>query len=216
MVVNQARSGIAANLAQSWEFAYWWRGRLYRESEAPRLAVPVKLFEVEVVEWVCPKCGGKADWAPEPKCPVCGARCQPRSSKEVLPELPDAAEALERVLERVCGEAVFRGAVVLDPPGTFQPLFAWKSLDAELPDGSRLIGAHAGKARFLRRGLGARRLAVFDTPSERFFELPGNLCLVVWRAGFIECFAFEVPEPERAVELLEAEAPSGDRAPLKL
>ena len=180
--------------------AYWWRGRLYRESEAPPLAVPVKLFEVEVVEWVCPKCGGKADWAPEPKCPACGARCQPRSSKEVLPELPDAAEALERVLERVCGEAVFRGAVVLDPPSALQPLFAWKSLDAELPDGSRLIGVHAGKARFLKRGFTLRA---------ELFELPGNLCLVVWRASFIECIAFEVPEPERAVELLEAEAPGG-------
>ena len=197
---------VAANRARSGELAYWWRGKLYRGSEAPPLAVPVRLLEVEVTEWVCPRCGAKADWAPEPRCPACGARARPRLFKEVLPELPDAAEALERALKRVCGEAAFRGSVVLDPPGAFQPLFAWRSLDAELPDGSRLIGARAGRPRFLRRGLGGPRL----------LELPGNLCLLVWSAGFVECLAFEVPEPERAAELLEAEAPGGDRAPLKL
>jgi hypothetical protein len=67
----------------------------------------------------------------------------------------------------------------------------------ELPDGSRLVGAYAGKPRFLKRGFRNGPLAIF--------ELLGNLAAIVWR-GFLECLAFEVEEPERLVELLSASA----------
>jgi NMD protein affecting ribosome stability and mRNA decay len=70
--------------------AYWWRGRLHSEREAPQLAIPLKLVKVEAVEWLCPRCGERAEWGPEPKCPVCGARCEPRTRVEEVPELVDA------------------------------------------------------------------------------------------------------------------------------
>jgi len=176
------------------EVAYWWRGRLYSGGEAPPLAVPLKLVEVESVEWLCPKCGERAEWGPEPRCPLCGARCEPRTRVEEVPELVDAVEALERAFNRVC-RARFRGAAALEPLGIFVPLFAWRPLDVELPDGSRLVGAYAGKPRFLKRG--------FRNGSA--FELPGNLAAIVW-SGFLECLAFEVEEPEKLVELLSASA----------
>ena len=75
------------------------------------------------------------------------------------------------------------------------PLFAWKPLDLELPDGSRLVGVYAGRPRFLKRGFR-------NGPT---FELPGNLAAVVW-SGFLECLVFEVEEPEKLVELLSASA----------
>jgi len=174
------------------EVAYWWRGRLHSEREAPPLAVPLRLVKVESVEWLCPKCGERAEWGPEPRCPLCGARCEPRTVASKVPELVDAAEALERAFSRVC-RAGFRGAVALEPFGLFLPLFAWKPLDLELPDGSRLVGVYAGKPRFLKRG--------FRNGSA--FELPGNLAAIVW-SGFLECLAFEVEEPERLVELLSS------------
>ncbi|MCC6049395.1 MAG: hypothetical protein LM580_01735 [Thermofilum sp.] len=173
---------------------YWWRGRLYREREAPPLAIPLRLVEVESVEWLCPKCGERAEWSPEPRCPLCGARCEPRTLVVEVPELVDAVEALERAFNRVC-RAGFRGAVALEPWGASLPLFVWKPLDLELPDGSRLVGAYAGRPRFLRRG--------FRNGSA--FELPGNLAAIVW-SGFLECLAFEVEEPEKLVELLSASA----------
>ena len=176
------------------EVAYWWRGRLHSEREAPPLAVPLRLVKVEAVEWVCPKCGARAEWDPEPRCPVCGARCEPRTVASKVPELADAVEALERAFSRVC-EARFMGAVALEPFGLFLPLFAWKPLDLELPDGSRLVGAYAGRPRFLRRGFRGE-LAVF--------ELPGNLAAIVWSGGLLECLAFEVEEPLRLVELLSS------------
>jgi hypothetical protein len=103
----------------------------------------------------------------------------------------DSVEALERAFSRVC-EARFRGAVLLEPWGAFLPLFAWKPLDLELPDGSRLVGVCAGRPRFLKRGFRGE-LAVF--------KLPGNLAAIVWR-GSLECLAFEVEEPLKLVELL--------------
>jgi hypothetical protein len=178
------------------EVGYWWRGRLYREREAPPLAVPLRLVKVEAVEWLCPKCGERAEWGPEPKCPVCGARCEPRTRVEEVPELVDAVEALERAFNRAC-RARFRGAVALEPLGIFVPLFAWRPLDLELPDGSQLVGAYAGKPRFLKRG--------FRNDPLTIFELPGNLAAVVWR-GLLECLAFEVEEPLKLVELLSASA----------
>jgi hypothetical protein len=108
----------------------------------------------------------------------------------------DAAEALERAFNRVC-KAEFRGAVLLEPWGAFLPLFAWRPLDMELPDGSRLVGAYAGKPRFLKRG--------FRNGPLTTFELPGNLAAIVW-SGLLECLAFEVEEPLRLVELLSASA----------
>ena len=174
--------------------AYWWRGRLYREGEAPPLAVPLRLLEIEAVEWVCPRCGAKAEWSPEPRCPVCGAKCEPRASVSEIPELVDAIEALERAFSRAC-RARFRGSVALEPWGAFLPLFTWRSLDLELPDGSRLVGAYAGRPRFLKRG--------FHNGST--FELPGNLAAIVW-SGLLECLAFEVEEPLKLVELLSASA----------
>ncbi|MCC6049478.1 MAG: hypothetical protein LM580_02155 [Thermofilum sp.] len=176
------------------EVAYWWRGRLYSEREAPPLAVPLRLVKVESVEWLCPKCGERAEWGPEPRCPLCGAKCEPRTVASKVPELVDAVEALERAFSRVC-EARFRGAVALEPFGLFLPLFTWRPLDLELPDGSRLVGVYAGKPRFLKRG--------FRNGST--FELPGNLAAVVW-SGFLECLAFEVGEPLKLVELLSASA----------
>ncbi|MCC6049351.1 MAG: hypothetical protein LM580_01515 [Thermofilum sp.] len=176
------------------EVGYWWRGRLYREGEAPPLAVPLKLAKIEAVEWVCPRCGAKAEWSPEPKCPVCGAECEPRTLVVEVPELVDAVEALERAFSRAC-EARFMGAVALEPFGLFLPLFAWKPLDLELPDGSRLVGVYAGRPRFLKRGFR-------NGPT---FELPGNLAAIVW-SGLLECLAFEVGEPEKLVELLSASA----------
>jgi hypothetical protein len=86
--------------------------------------------------------------------------------------------------------------VALEPFGLFLPLFAWKPLDVELPDGSRLVGAYAGRPRFLRRGFRGELAA---------FELPGNLAAIVW-SGLLECLAFEVEEPEKLVELLSASA----------
>jgi len=185
--------------AQNEKVVYWWRGKLYGELEAPPLAIPLRLLKVEAVEWVCPRCGGKADWAPEPRCPKCGSRCQPRSFKEILPELPDTVEALERMLKRVCGAVRFGGAVELEPSSVLSPLFAWEPLDLELPDGSRLIGAYAGRARFLK----AASLKVGAFPSESVVELPGDLCLVVWRSGFVECYAFECREAGKVLELLQ-------------
>jgi len=176
------------------EVAYWWRGRLHSEREAPPLAVPLRLVKVEAVEWLCPKCGERAEWGPEPRCPLCGARCEPRTRVEEVPELVDAVEALERAFNRVC-RARFRGAAALEPLGIFVPLFAWKPLDLELPDGSRLVGAYAGKPRFLKRG--------FRNGSA--FELPGNLAAVVW-SGLLECLAFEVEKPGELMELLSASA----------
>jgi hypothetical protein len=176
------------------EVAYWWRGRLYREGEAPPLAIPLRLVEVESVEWLCPKCGERAEWGPEPRCPLCGARCEPRTVASKVPELVDAVEALERAFSRAC-RARFMGAVALEPFGLFLPLFAWKPLDLELPDGSRLVGVYAGKPRFLKRG--------FHNGST--FELPGNLAAIVW-SGLLECLAFEVEEPLKLVELLSASA----------
>ena len=77
------------------------------------------------------------------------------------------------------------------------PLFAWKPLDLELPDGSRLVGVYAGKPRFLKRG--------FHNGSTTSFELPGNLAAIVW-SGLLECLAFEVEKPGELVELLSASA----------
>jgi predicted RNA-binding Zn-ribbon protein involved in translation (DUF1610 family) len=176
------------------EVAYWWRGRLHSEREAPPLAVPLRLVKVEAVEWLCPKCGERAEWGPEPRCPLCGARCEPRTRVEEVPELVDAVEALERAFNRVC-RARFRGAAALEPLGIFVPLFAWKPLDLELPDGSRLVGAYAGKPRLLKGG--------FRDGSA--FELPGNFAAIVW-SGLLECLVFEVEEPEKLVELLSASA----------
>jgi hypothetical protein len=105
----------------------------------------------------------------------------------------DAVEALERAFSRAC-RARFRGAVLLEPWGAFLPLFTWRPLDLELPDGSRLVGAYAGRPRFLKRGFRGE-LAVF--------ELPGNLAAIVW-SGLLECLAFEVEEPEKLVELLSS------------
>jgi hypothetical protein len=176
------------------EVAYWWRGKLYREREAPPLAVPLRLVKVESVEWLCPRCGERAEWGPEPRCPLCGARCEPRASVSEVSELVDAVEALERAFNRVC-RAGFRGAVALEPLGIFVPLFAWRPLDLELPDGSRLVGAYAGKPKFLKRGFRNGPLA--------FFELPGNLAAIVW-SGLLECLAFEVEEPLKLLELLSS------------
>jgi hypothetical protein len=106
----------------------------------------------------------------------------------------DSVETLERAFNRVC-KAGFRGSALLEPFGLFLPLFAWKPLDLELPDGSRLVGAYAGRPRFLKRG--------FHNGST--FELPGNLAVIVW-SGLLECLVFEVEEPERLVELLSASA----------
>jgi len=156
---------------------------------------------VEVAEWVCPRCSAKASWDPEPRCPSCGLRCQPCSFKGVVPELPDALEALEQVLTRVCSSVKFKGAVALGLSGAL-PLFAWVPLDLELPDGSRLIGAYAGKPRFLRKGLAP--LASLLAPTEHVFELPGNLCLLVWSSGLLECFAFECADAGRVLELLQS------------
>jgi len=174
------------------EVAYWWRGRLHSEREAPQLAIPLKLVKIEAVEWLCPRCGERAEWSPEPRCPRCGARCEPRTLVEEVPELVDAIEALERAFNRVC-KARVRGAVLLEPFGIFVPLFTWKLLDVELPDGSRLVGVYAGKPRFLKRG--------FHNGSTTTFELPGNLAAIVW-SGAVECLVFEVEEPEKLVELL--------------
>ncbi|MCC6065947.1 MAG: hypothetical protein LM576_08195, partial [Thermofilum sp.] len=140
------------------------------------------------------RCGERAEWGPEPRCPVCGARCEPRTVASKIPELVDAVEALERAFSRVC-RAKFRGAVLLEPWGAFLPLFTWRPLDLELPDGSRLVGAYAGKPKFLKRG--------FRNGST--FELPGNLAAIVW-SGLLECLAFEVGEPGKLVELLSASA----------
>jgi len=104
----------------------------------------------------------------------------------------DAVEALERAFNRVC-RARFRGAAALEPLGIFVPLFAWKPLDLELPDGSRLVGVYAGRPRFLKRGFR-------NGPT---FELPGNLAAIVW-SGLLECLAFEVEEPEKLVEQLSS------------
>jgi len=175
------------------EVGYWWRGRLYSGGEAPPLAVPLRLVEVESVEWLCPKCGERAEWGPEPRCPLCGARCEPRTRVEEVPELVDAVEALERAFNRVC-RARFRGAAALEPLGIFVPLFAWKPLDLELPDGSRLVGAYAVRPRFLRRGFRGELAA---------FELPGNLAVIVW-SGLLECLAFEAEEPEKLLEQLSS------------
>ena len=174
--------------------AYWWRGRLYRAEEAPPLAIPVRLAEVEVTKWACPRCGAKASWDPEPRCPSCGSRCRPYTRIEALPELPGALEALERMLGRVCGSVKFRGAAALGLGAL--PLFAWIPFDLELPDGSLLVGAYAGRARFLRKGS-------LSIPAERFIELPGNLCLVVWRSGLLLCFAFECSDARKVLELLQ-------------
>ena len=174
--------------------AYWWRGRLHSGREAPQLAIPLKLVKIEAVEWLCPKCGERAEWGPEPRCPRCGAGCEPRTLVEEVPELVDAIEALERAFNRVC-KARFRGFALLEPWGAFMPLFTWRSLDLELPDGSRLVGAYAGRPRFLKRGF-------HNGPT---FELPGNLAAIVW-SGLLECLAFEVEEPLRLVELLSASA----------
>jgi hypothetical protein len=182
------------------EVAYWWRGKLYREGEAPPLAIPLRLVEIEAVEWVCPRCGERAEWGPEPRCPLCGASCEPRARVEEIPELVDAVEALERAFNRVC-RARFRGAAALEPLGIFVPLFAWRPLDLELPDGSRLVGVYAGRPRFLKRGFHA---CGRDGPLAAF-ELPGNLAAIVW-SGLLECLVFEVEEPERLVELLSASA----------
>jgi hypothetical protein len=176
------------------EVAYWWRGRLYRGGEAPPLAVPLKLVRVEAVEWLCPRCGERAEWEPEPRCPVCGASCEPRTRVEEVPELVDAVEALERAFNRAC-RARFRGAAALEPLGIFLPLFAWRPLDLELPDGSRLVGVYAGRPRFLRRGFYGRY------GSTAVFELPGNLAAIVW-SSLLECLAFEVEEPLKLLELL--------------
>jgi hypothetical protein len=151
------------------------------------------LVKVESVRWLCPKCGARAEWSPEPKCPLCGAKCEPCVTERVEPELVDAVGALERAFNRVF-KARFAGAVALEPFGSFLPLFSWKSLDLELPDGSRLVGAYAGRPRLLRRGFPASEVATF--------ELPGNLCCPVWGGGFLECLAFEVEEPRKLVELL--------------
>jgi hypothetical protein len=108
----------------------------------------------------------------------------------------DSVETLERASNRVC-KAGFRGSALLEPFGLFLPLFAWRPLDLELPDGSRLVGAYAGRPRFLKRGFRNGPLTIF--------ELPGNLAAIVW-SGLLECLAFEVGEPERLAELLSASA----------
>jgi hypothetical protein len=105
----------------------------------------------------------------------------------------DAIEALERAFNRA-SKARVRGAVLLEPFSPFLPLFTWKLLDLELPDGSRLVGVYAGKPRFLKRG--------FHNGSTTTFELPGNLAVIVWSGGVVECLVFEVEEPLKLVELL--------------
>jgi hypothetical protein len=91
---------------------------------------------------------------------------------------------------------------LLEPWGAFLPLFAWKPLDLELPDGSQLVGAYAGRPRFLKRGFYA---CGRDGPLA-VFELPGNLAVIVWSGGAVECLAFDVEEPLKLVELLSASA----------
>jgi len=179
------------------EVAYWWRGRLHSEREAPPLAVPLRLVKIEAVEWLCPRCGERAEWGPEPRCPRCGARCEPHTLVEEVPELVDAIEALERAFNRAC-KARVRGAVLLEPFSPLLPLFAWRVLDLELPDGSRLVGVYAGKPKFLKRGFHD------GNGSLTSFELPGNLAVIVWSGGAVECLVFEVEEPEKLVELLSS------------